>query len=452
MSLLELALSSWTPSDIPTRTTLSSIDPTHSSSLISLYTSAIARAMTEKDYVELRELSQTIRGAQASLTIIAAEEVLATATNEAVQAKATEAIFDATLNLKALEWDNNLYALTLNRPANIIYLVVFAICFFYTIAMLWKSRYHWYNITFFAGLGLEFAGFLGRVLSFSDDTNMNFYLLQYVSLTIAPAFLMGGIYFLFAQVVVIHGREYSILKPMWYSYLFIACDVLSLLIQAGGGGSASIASKNHQDTRPGTNTMIAGIAFQVVAMSIFLGFWFEFLQRVYFKNAKLEPTEYPLAKRSVKNFLKLLFNVKSVRQYRQEHLDPHYNPKYKSIREKQFFQFFPLAMTLAVVAIYIRCVYRVVELAQGFRGYLILHEVYLMVLDALMIAITGIIFIPFHPVWAIGSKNVVRLAHIKKNVDEKGSDLEEQTDPDSYVEEEDFSAGNTNFPSTDETK
>ena len=129
-----------------------------------------------------------------------------------------------------------------------------------------------------------------------------------------------------------------------------------------------------------------------------------------------------------------------------------YNPKYKSIREKQFFQFFPLAMTLAVVAIYIRCVYRVVELAQGFRGYLILHEVYLMVLDALMIAITGIIFIPFHPVWAIGSKNVVRLAHIKKNVDEKGSDLEEQTDPDSYVEEEDFSAGNTNFPSTDETK
>ncbi|KAK6454532.1 putative transporter or flippase transmembrane protein [Scheffersomyces xylosifermentans] len=427
MSIPQIAqMSSWTPSSIPTKTTLSSIDPTHAASLLSVVTSVVDRAKTETNYINLRQLSETIRGAEASLTIIGAEEVLATATDSSVKAKATEAIFNATLNLKALEWDQNLYGYVLSRPANIIYLVVFTICFFYVLGMVWKSRYHWFNITFCAGLGLEFAGFLGRVLSFSDDTNINFYLLQYVSLTIAPAFLMGGIYFLFAQVVVIHGRQYSILKPMWYSYLFIACDVLSLLIQAGGGGSASIASKNHTDTAPGTHTMIAGIVFQVVAMTVFLVFWFEFLQRIYFKNANAEPTDSPLAKKSIKNFFKLLFNAKEVREYRAQHLEKHYNIKFQTIRERKLFPWFPLAITGAVVAIYIRCVYRVVELAQGFSGYLISHEVYLMVLDALMIAICALIFIPFHPVWAIGTDNVVRLAHIKKNQDEKDSDLEDQ--------------------------
>ena len=73
------------------------------------------------------------------------------------------------------------------------------------------------------------------------------------------------------------------MKPLWYSYFFIATDVISLLIQAGGGGAASVASNNHTDTRPGTNTMIAGIVTQVFAMTVFLVFWFEFLARIYFK-------------------------------------------------------------------------------------------------------------------------------------------------------------------------
>ncbi|KAG7661340.1 uncharacterized protein J8A68_005131 [[Candida] subhashii] len=424
-------MTTWSPSSIPATTTLSSIDPTHAPQLLSSITSAVEKAMTEKNYLELLKLSEVVRGAQASLTIIAAEEVLATATDTNIQAKATEAIFEATLNLQDLEWDQNLYSLVLNRPGNIIYLTVYFIIFIYTAFMVIKSRYWWYNITFFCGYGLEFIGFLGRVLSFSDDTNMKFFMMQIICLTIAPAFIMAGIYFLFAQMVVIHGRQYSVLKPMWYSYFFIATDVLSLLIQAGGGASASIASQNQRDTRPGTNTMIAGIVVQVFAMSVFLLFWFEFLNRIYFKHGKdkteTEKTESPLAQRSIGNFFRLVLNFKSVREYRAGHLEQYYNPKFAAIRQKRLFPWMPLAMTIAVVVIYIRCVYRVVELAQGFSGYLINHEVFLMVLDAFMIAIAGLIFIPFHPVWVFGKQNIVKLATIKRNQDEhKHSEEEEE--------------------------
>ncbi|KAK6203126.1 putative transporter or flippase transmembrane protein [Scheffersomyces amazonensis] len=425
-SLVAYATAEWTPSSIPATPTYSSIDATHLSGLEATISSVFKAVATETNYYSLISISQAFRGARASLDIVSAQEVLATATESSVLAQATQAIFINTLNLKALADDENLYGYHLSRPANIIYLTIFSIIFFYIVGMLSISRYHWYNICFFSGFGLEFAGFVGRVLSFQDNTNMNFYLLQYVTLTIAPAFIMGGIYFLFAQLVVIHGRKYSVLKPMWYSYFFIASDVLSLLIQAAGGGQASIASKQHRSTKVGRDIMIVGIVFQVVAMTIFLGFWFEFLNRIFFKHARENPEDPKFIKPSFKNFFRFLFNSKSIRRNRVEVLESHYNQKFKAIREKPIFYYAPLAVSIAVVVIYIRCVYRVVELAQGWNGYLIGHEIYLMVLDALMIAIAGLIFIPFHPVHILGRKNVVKLATIKKNKDEEEETEEEE--------------------------
>ncbi|CUM68019.1 uncharacterized protein PRCAT00005734001 [Priceomyces carsonii] len=418
MSATLNAFPTWSPSTLATSTTLRSIETTYASGLALTLSSALKNAETKTGY-ELISLSQIIRGAQASLTIILAEKVLATATESSVKSAATQAIFDASVNLHSLAWDENLYGIRLNRPGNIIYFTVFTFVFFYIVFMLIKSRFHWYNITFFCGFALEFLGFLGRILAFTDDTNMNYFLLQFVSLTIAPAFIMAGIYFLFAQLVIIHGRQYSVLKPMWYSYMFIVSDVVSLFIQAAGGGAASAATSENRDASGGTNTMIAGIAFQVFSMSVFLLFWFEFINRIYFKNSNFEESGSKLSKRSLSSFFKLVLNLKSVRVYREEYLEKFYNDKYRHIRHRVLFNWYPLVITLAVIFVYIRSVYRVVELAQGFSGYLIEHEVFLMVLDALMIALAGLVFIPFHPVWVIGADNVIKVKHIKKNLDEK---------------------------------
>ncbi|KAI5966392.1 uncharacterized protein KGF55_000701 [Candida pseudojiufengensis] len=419
----------WSPSSIATSTTLSSIATTHASKLEHTISSVIERAKTETNYIVLRSLSQAYRGAQASLTIISAEEVLSTATVSSIQSIATQAIFEATLNLKDLADEENIFGYDLNRPGNIIYLIVYAIIMVYTGGMVIWSRYWWYNITFFCGYALEFIGFLGRVLAFSNTKYMPYFLMSTVCLTISPAFIMAAIYFLFGQLVIIHDRKFSVLPPLFYSYFFITIDVLSLLIQAGGGGAASVASSNHTDQKPGTNTMIAGIALQVFAMTIFVGFWFEFLNRLYFKKMENESDDaiekHPLRKRSFSNFFKLLLNVKSVREYKSTYLEQFYNKRFESVRQHKLFPYMPLAMTVAVIVIYIRCVYRVVELAEGFGGYLMNHEVFLLVLDAAMIAIAGFIFFPFHPVWVFGKKNLVKLATIRKRMDVHSEDSDE---------------------------
>ncbi|KAI5966391.1 RSB1 [Candida pseudojiufengensis] len=411
----------WTPSSYPSATTLSSIATTNAPKLIATVSSIMNKANTETDIYNLKNLQQIYRGAQASLTIISAEEILATATEATIQSSATQAIFDATLNLKALEWDQNIYGYYLNKPANIVFLSVFSILMLYFCLMIIRSRYWAFNVTFCCGYALQFIGFLGRVLSFSNYSSLPYFLMNNVCLTISSAFIMAGIYFIFGQMVIIHDRKFSILPPLFYSYFFITIDILSILIQATGGAVASMNANNHSNSKVGDNIMIGGIVCQIAAMTLFIIFWLEFINRLYFKKFNNEPStiteKYSLRKRSISNFFKLLFNVKSVKTYKSVYLESLYNSKYATIRSHTLFPYMPLAMTVAVIVIYIRCVYRVVELIEGYGGYLMTHEIYLLILDATMIAIAGFIFFPFHPVWVFGKQNLVKLASIRKKLD-----------------------------------
>lgn len=391
-------VSTWSPAHIPASTTLKSIPASFASGVP--VTLAAAVSYTGDDFVGMQ---RTLRGAAATLTIISNQEVLATATNEQAKASATQAIFDATLNLQDLYRELSFYNFYLSRFGNIFFFAIFSLLLFYFIGMVFKSRYWWFNITFICGYALEWMGFLGRILSMVDNTDLNYFLLQTVTLTIAPALIMAGIYFLFAQLVVIYGRKYSVLKPLWYTYLFITIDVLSLAIQSVGGAISSINARNNKDPTNGTNIMIAGIATQVFGMSVFIIFWFDFLIRIY-----------GCKKRNVV-FLQFLFNQKSITDYRTQ-LEPRYN-RYTHIKTSRYFAYFPLAVTIAVIVVYIRSVYRVVELAQGYDGYLFSHEVYLFTLDASMIAICGLIFVPFHPVWVFGQEVVINFKTIHANED-----------------------------------
>ena len=421
------AITEWTPTTTATSTTLSTIAATYVPALESKISNAV-HTLTSKgstiakvDYISA---SRIIRGAQASLSIISAEQVLATATANDIQAQATQIIWQATENLLDLAWQENVYAIPrLNRAANIIFLIVFGISFVMTCLVCIKSRYWWFNVSWTCGTALEFLGFLGRVLSFSDMKIFDYYLLQLIALSLSPVFLMAGIYFLFGQLVVIHGRQYSLLKPLHYSYIFITCDVVSLVVQAVGGGMTSIAAQRYEDVDPGTNTMIAGIAFQVFSMTVFLIFWLVFCWRIYFRDVSTNDIKSsPYEKKSLMTFIKLLLNGNNPNRYKLEVLDKYYNPRYKELRNRPLYNYYALAITLAVIVVYIRCVYRVVELSEGFRGYLITHESYVMTLDAAMIGICCIIFWLFHPQFVMGSNLVIGLRSIVKNKDQEMGD------------------------------
>lgn len=423
---MSYSVSSWIPTSTPTSVTIRTIDSSLIPKLESTLTAALSSLATETGKAKLRSLSQIVRGAEASLTVISAEQVLATATDSGVAASASLVIYDASMNLQYLAFDRNLYKYDLNHAANYAYLGVFTVCLLYVLGMLVKSRYHWYNFTFFQCMMLQVVAWAGRVLSFKDNTKLMYFMMQYFGLTISPTFLLGGIYFLFAQLAVIYGREFSQLSPLWYAYIFLAFDIVSFFVQSAGGAVSAIATNNDTSLKPGTYIMTAGIGIQVASITVFLGFWFLFLYRIYFKpNQRGTIYASPYAKPLILNFFRFLLNLKLIQEYRRTGLESRYNPKFADIRARTLFNYFPLVMTISVILIYVRSLYRIVELSQGFEGYLITHEFYLLIFDALMIAEVSLLFIPFHPVWVFGAENKIKLKQIKKKEDEQPSVQEE---------------------------
>ncbi|CUM54175.1 unnamed protein product [Debaryomyces tyrocola] len=112
-------------------------------------------------------------------------------------------------------------------------------------------------------------------------------------------------------------------------------------------------------------------------------------------------------KSSASLFFSNLFNTKSARAYRLTELEPFYNKRFNSLRSKELFTYFPLAILCGTICIYIRCIYRLVELSFGFNGYIITHEVFLFVLDALFIALALLVFRVFHSYFVFGKDSKV---------------------------------------------
>jgi hypothetical protein len=114
------------------------------------------------------------------------------------------------------------------------------------------------------GCFAECVGYVGRVMMNDNPWNDMAFNIQVVLLIFAPSFLAAGIYLTLKHVVLQFGAEWSRLRPGWYTYVFITCDVSSLAMQSAGGALAATADPGEKIGDIGTNLMIAGIIWQVV--------------------------------------------------------------------------------------------------------------------------------------------------------------------------------------------
>ena len=166
--------------------------------------------------------------------------------------------------------------------------------------------------------------------------------MQIVCLTIAPAFLAAGIYLTLSRIVITFGPENSRIKPLSYPKIFIPCDFGSLVLQAMGGGMASAASHSGKSPDTGDHIMVAGLALQVFTLFLF-------------------------------QLLCLDFAVKTLRRMNAMG-DAALDPTHAKLRASAKFRLFLVALALATVCIFIRSIYRVAELAEGWEGALIKNQ------------------------------------------------------------------------------
>lgn len=109
-----------------------------------------------------------------------------------------------------------------------------------------------------------------------------------IGLTIAPAFLSASIYLCLSRIIVIYGRTVSRLRPATYTITFISFDVFSLVLQAVGGAIAS-STDDSSSLQAGINIMIAGLAFQVFSLFLFMCLCADFGYSAFRKQSNLDP-------------------------------------------------------------------------------------------------------------------------------------------------------------------
>ncbi|EXJ58854.1 hypothetical protein A1O7_06284 [Cladophialophora yegresii CBS 114405] len=257
--------------------------------------------------------------------------------------------------------EHSIYGYYPSIGANAFFVAVFALCG--ALQLLFGIRYKtWtYLIAMVLACADQALGYVGRVILHHNPFSEIGFQIQICCLILGPAFNSAAIYLVLKHITLCFGPEFSRIKPKWYTWIFITGDLVSLVLQAIGGGMAATANDNQSQQDTGDNLMMAGIAFQVVTLFFFgtAASWYVF-QRWKGQNVPFTPEA-----------VHFLGSTK--------------------------FRLFVYGFVLAYVAIVVRCIYRIVEMAGGWANPVMQFEPAFIALDGCMVIIATIMQTVFHP-------------------------------------------------------
>ncbi len=213
--------------------------------------------------------------------------------------------------------------------------------------------------------------------------------IQICCLIISPAFVSAGLYLTLKHIVLSFGEDWSRVRPVWYTRIFIAADIFSLVLQGAGGGIAATADHGSSAQNLGTNLMIAGVIWQVVCLATFGTCLVDYAIRT---------------------------------NRRRDHL----SVEATILLRTTSFRLFLFAIITAYTTVFIRCVYRIPELANGWRSEIMRNQAEFIVLEGVMIVIAVLVLTVFHPGFcfpALGNTIGKNKASRRKTVDDS-SDME----------------------------
>ncbi|KAJ1023533.1 hypothetical protein NDA16_003150 [Ustilago loliicola] len=210
------------------------------------------------------------------------------------------------------------------------------------------------------GAAGELAGWIARTYDHVNPFDRNGYIAQIICLILSPAFISAVNYVAFQNVMDVFGKKWSRIPRKYYVWGFCAGDLCSLVVQAVGGAMSAEAETEDQ-VNLGKNVMIAGVTVQVAVTAPFL-------------------------------MLYLDYNIRRLRDWAKSNIP-------KQERPYQKVEIFNAIIGISTLFVLVRCIYRIVEMAEGWLGYLATTEVYFDILDALMMFIAIAVFVPFHPGW-----------------------------------------------------
>lgn len=245
--------------------------------------------------------------------------------------------------------DSNFFGYTPNLPANAFGAAGFGVIAIIQLVLGIYTKEKWAAITGVVSAVEEMVAYIGRSILSQNDTIIPLWSMQLVLTVIGPVYMAAGLYYQLAVEVKIFGEQYSPIKPFLYNAIFTVCDVVAFVVQAAGGGYIAANIGYPPNQAKGEDIVLAGMAFQLFMMTIFI----VLAIRVNYKIFTDDPANW--------------------------------NPEYAAKRERPLFKFWPYSIAISMAFLYIRTVYRIIEVADGWDGPIYRHEIWFLVFDGLMI-------------------------------------------------------------------
>lgn len=239
----------------------------------------------------------------------------------------------------------SIYGYFPNYAANIFFSAFFGLFMLINLFLGIRYRAWTFLIAMCFGCLGEAIGYAGRVLLHNNPFDVAGFNIQICCLTLAPAFLAAGIYLTLKHIVICFGEEHSYLKPKHYTWIFISCDFFALVLQGAGGGIAATSIDKPSLQKVGNDLMMAGISLQVITL-----FVFGIMASIYCYRL-LKSTSGPL-------------------------------PSSGHVWKSTSFRLFLGGFLVAFTTIFIRCIYRIAEMAGGWANPLMQSERDFIALDS----------------------------------------------------------------------
>jgi hypothetical protein len=253
----------------------------------------------------------------------------------------------------------------------ILAIVLYTIAFF--VHLYEVARYKtWYFLPLSLGCALEILGYIFRALSaHKDPYNIIDFVIQYFMIVTAPVFISASIYVCLSRLITWATTEGLDLtrsrgaarwiKPKGILWGFISCDVVSTVIQIAGAALIGKKESDHKDATIPNNILLAGLAFQTFAFTVFL-----ILLGLF--RWTLQKQDKGTASHSKDTFI--------------------------------------AALAGSSLLIYLRTSFRLAETSQGVFGYLSTHEVFFGVLEFAPVIVAVWILAVWHPARSLPQRNL----------------------------------------------
>ncbi|KAK0913317.1 hypothetical protein LTR02_002362 [Friedmanniomyces endolithicus] len=251
--------------------------------------------------------------------------------------------------------------------AAVLFIILFGLVTSLHLFQMIRSR-TWFMIPFVIGGIFETIGYIGRAVSASQSPGP--YIIQNILALVSPALFAASIYMELGRIVLmIHGDKALFLRRTWLTKIFVSGDIFSFLMQGAGGGLMGTGDISSIDM--GQKLVVGGLFVQVVFFGLFV-----IAAALFHVRMRKMPTE----------------------------------------RSEELPWWTRHMMSLYVVSMLIfgRSIVRVVEYLQGFNGYvcrfgyeeriadcearyIMGHEAFIYVFDAMLMFIAVSVMAYFHP-------------------------------------------------------